>query len=303
MTLVSDAIASPFRSPVSVSVSAPVPAPAESVSLPGLTISDWRALDSVPQETIDALNHRYRTAEPFPHLVLEDFLDAAILDEIVAEFDTMRPSDWLTYSHALQTKLASRPNTLLPRAAQNYFDRLYSGPFVRFLSKVTGIPNLVTDPGLSGGGMHQIGGGGRFDVHVDFQKHPENKLDNRLVVITYLNRDWREEYGGRLELWRQNPAECATIVLPKFGRTLIMEESLRGAHGHPQPVNAPDGRPRRSVAAYFYTNGRDDGFGGEGLKTAYVHRPGRTPRQRLELLAQQLLPPIIVSGIKALTRR
>jgi hypothetical protein len=275
---------------------------AHDVAAPRSIISDWRDLDALPDQMLRDLRQRYLEAVPFPHLVLDDLFPPEMLDEIEAEFNTMRDGDWQSYRHALQTKQATRTDMLLPPATQTYFDRIYSGAFLRFLTKVTGIPNLITDPTLSGGGMHQIGDGGRFDIHVDFQKHPVNGLDNRLVVITYLSRDWRLEYGGALELWRQRPVECAATVVPLFGRTIIMEESMRGAHGHPQPVAAPPGRKRRSVAAYFYSNGREDGFGGDGLKTAYVKRLGRTPLQRIELIAQQILPPILLTGLKALKR-
>ncbi len=259
--------------------------------------------DALPEDIIAEYRRRYLTAAPFPHLVIDDLFPLDQLTEIEAEFDTMGDGDWQTYSHALQTKQASRPNTLLPQATQAYFDRIYSGDFLRFLSQVTGIANLLPDPSLTNGGMHQVPTGGRFDVHVDFQKHPVLGFDNRLVVMTYLNRDWRAEFGGALELWRQHPPACAEVVVPEFGRTIIMGHSSQAAHGHPQPVNAPDGRPRRSVAAYFYTNGREDGAEAPGLNTTYARRPGRSVSQRLELMAQQILPPIVLQGLKALRRR
>jgi hypothetical protein len=228
---------------------------------------------------IEQLQHVYRTASPFPHLVIDQLFPDAMLDQVEASFDMVPPGDWLVYNHALQTKRATRTNGALPGPAQRYFDYIYSGPFLRLLSEITGIENLIPDPSLSGGGLHEIGPGGRFDVHVDFQKHPVTGLDNRLVLITYLNRGWR----------------------PVFGRTLIMEESSRGAHGHPDPVAA--GQRRRSVAAYYYTNGREDGLSDGGLTTRYVKRGGRTRRQRLELLVKQLAPPILATALMATRRR
>jgi hypothetical protein len=250
---------------------------------------------------IEQLQHVYRTASPFPHLVIDQLFPDAMLDQVEASFDMVPPGDWLVYNHALQTKRATRTNGALPGPAQRYFDYIYSGPFLRLLSEITGIENLIPDPSLSGGGLHEIGPGGRFDVHVDFQKHPVTGLDNRLVLITYLNRGWRPDYGGALELWEQNPAACAAEIVPVFGRTLIMEESSRGAHGHPDPVAA--GQRRRSVAAYYYTNGREDGLSDGGLTTRYVKRGGRTRRQRLELLVKQLAPPILATALMATRRR
>lgn len=251
---------------------------------------------------IEALAGRYRGAKPFPHLVLDDLFNPRLLENIEAEFSSLDQASAQIYDHALQTKRSSRTDAALPEHTQSYFNHVYSGPFIRFLTQITGIAGLLPDPSLLGGGMHEIRQGGRFDIHVDFQKHRLTGLDNRFVLITYLNKDWREEYGGLLELWGQNPPECLARVAPEFGRTLIMEVSGRSAHGHPEPVNAPDGRSRRSVAAYYYTNGRDDGVGGEALKTMYMKRSGRTARQRAELLVQQITPPILASQIMAVRR-
>ena len=35
-----------------------------------------------------------------------------------------------------------------------------------------------------------------------FAWHPDNGLFHRVNVLVYLNSDWKEEYGGMLELWR-----------------------------------------------------------------------------------------------------
>jgi Rps23 Pro-64 3,4-dihydroxylase Tpa1-like proline 4-hydroxylase len=264
---------------------------------------DVDELDSVPDAVAAGYRRRYLTATPFPHLVLDGLFPATALAAINAEFDLLGASEWQSYSYALQTKQTSRPNARLPPVAQAYFDRLYSGPFLRFLTRITGIAELLPDPGLTNGGLHQVNTGGRFDVHTDFRNHPVLGFDNRLVVTTYLNRDWRIEYGGALELWRQAPAECARTILPEFGRTVIMGHSPLAAHGHPHPVDAPEGRPRRAALAYFYTNGRDDGAPADRSSTAYVHRPGRPLSGRLELLAQEVLPPIVLRGLKAARRR
>jgi 2-oxoglutarate-Fe(II)-dependent oxygenase superfamily protein len=264
---------------------------------------DLCSLDAIADHVVAAHRHRYLTTPPFPHLVLDGLFPSTTLAKIECEFDRVEKSDWQTYSYALQTKQTSRPNTRLPLVTQDYFDKIYSGPFLRFLSRVTGIDDLLPDPGLTNGGMHQVNIGGRFDIHTDFRSHPVLGFDNRLVVMTYLNRDWRINYGGALELWRQDPPQCARVILPEFGRTVIMGESPAAAHGHPHPVDAPGGRPRRALVAYFYTNRREDGGVVDRTSTSYVRRPGRPLPGRLELLAQQILPPIVLQGLKSIRRR
>jgi len=87
------------------------------------------------------------------------------------------------------------------------------------------------------------------------------------VFITYLNKNWRSEYGGALELWDTDEDKFAGEVVPELAArfSTITPESL---HGHPEPISEPNGRPRRSAAAYFYSNGRPDGDGSGFLDDA-----------------------------------
>src|SRR6266436_1022806 len=70
------------------------------------------------------------------------------------------------------------------------------------------LDGLIPDPYFGGGGLHQIEAGGFLKVHADFNVHPKLKLDRRLNMLVYLNKDWREEWGGHLELWSRDGAAC-----------------------------------------------------------------------------------------------
>jgi hypothetical protein len=243
------------------------------------------------------LRARYEKAVPFKHLVLDGLFSPVALGRVEAEFDRAQTIAWREINTGLQRKRGSVPDTTLPSNVQDYFNTINAGPFLRFLSDVTGISDLIPDPALYGGGMHEVGEDGAFEVHVDFQRHPRTQLNNRLTVITYLNEDWDLADGGHLELWQMKPAQCRATVTPLFGRTVIMGQSWTAAHGHPQPVRK--GRKRRSVTAYFYTNGLAVAGMGNGLSTTYVARRGHSAQQRAELMLRLVLPPIVLSGLKS----
>jgi len=256
----------------------------------------WRDIAVLPEEEFQDLVHRYETAFPYPHLIVENIFPAAVLEDVVREFDIDGPITWRSFQSGLQQKRGTTPNTDLPPAAQEYFNLLYSGPFLRFLSRLTGIADLIPDPALYGGGMHEVSEGGRFEIHIDFQRHPQTNLHNRLAVITYLNRDWHLDDGGSLELWSVDPPACGARVIPTFGRTIIMEQSQRAAHGHPALIRP--GLRRRALIAYFYTNSPS------ALETAdnttiYIPHSGQSLRQRSEIVLRLILPPIVIRGIKS----
>ena len=80
-----------------------------------------------------------------------------MLQAMAKEFDTAVSSDWREYHGALQRKRGTPPGGHLPPAVQDYFNVVYSGPFIRLLSRITGIEDLIPDPALYGGGMHEVG--------------------------------------------------------------------------------------------------------------------------------------------------
>jgi len=134
---------------------------------------------------------------------------------------------------------------------------LNSEPFLEFLQNLTGIKEkLVPDPYLEGGGYHQIKSGGFLKVHVDFHKHRDMQLDRRINVLVYLNEDWPEEYGGHFELWERDMSACAVKVAPLFNRLVVFSTTDYSWHGHPDALTCPPDRSRRSLALYYYTNGR-----------------------------------------------
>jgi hypothetical protein len=248
----------------------------------------------------DRLRETYASAIPFPHLVIDGLFPSHHLRPVSHDFETAPAHTWRDIHSGLQRKRATPPDSPLPACVQDYFNTLNSGPFIRFLSDVTGIGNLIPDPALHGGGMHEVGEGGAFEIHVDFERHPRTFLTNRLVVITYLNDDWLPSDGGSLELWHTKPPRRATSITPVFGRTVILEQSRLAAHGHPQPIR--EGRKRRSVTAYFYTNGRAPATESNLLSTTYVSHKGHSIRQRLELGLRLVIPPIILMSLRSFRR-
>jgi Rps23 Pro-64 3,4-dihydroxylase Tpa1-like proline 4-hydroxylase len=254
-------------------------------------------------ENVAALRQQFEDAKPYKHLVIDGLFSPQLLECIHNEFDDVRGADWQRYDTRNEVKMGTKPNSRLGPAAQLYFDTIYSKRFIDFLSRVTGVESLITDPLLYNGGMHKIPTGGRFAVHLDFNKHPVNKLDNRLVFITYLNKDWKPEYGGALQLWNATKDRCEAEVLPVFGRSILMYHSSVSYHGHPDPIRAPDGRTRRSVAAYYYSNGRDDEATDKDHTTIFVKPITMGRFGRIALGVKYCTPPVLVDAFRFVMRR
>ena len=248
---------------------------------------------------LDALHQRMLAAKPFPHLVVEDWFNPVLLQLVREEFDDVDRSGWSTETNRYARVERSRGSAGLGPASKLYFATLHSAFFVNVLSRVSGVSDLIADPYLQGGGLHETVAGGSFGIHTDFDRHPCTALNNEMVFITYLNKDWKPEWRGALELWDATKRVCAARIEPDFGRSILMTHGRTHFHGHPAPLAAPPGVTRRSVAAYFYANrfAREDRR--EPMLSKFLFA---TRSDRAKAIARQWLPPILLARLKRMGR-
>lgn len=206
-----------------------------------------------------ALAAQYRQAEPFPHIVLDGLFDDDALEGVLREFPAPSEMQWAKFDNPLEKKLGYfyESSDVSPTIRQ-FLDAMNSFEMLLWLEALTGIEGLIPDPYFGGGGLHQIEPGGFLKVHADFNVHPKLKLDRRLNMLIYLNKQWKEEYGGHLELWDRDGKTCRKRILPLFNRTVVFSTTDTSYHGHPHPLTPPPGVTRKSVSLYYYTAGRPE---------------------------------------------
>jgi hypothetical protein len=222
---------------------------------------------------LPVLARRYRDNSPFPHIHLTDFLDPEIATAMAEEFPPPNTGAWTQYKHHNENKLGLAKRDLFPRHIGEVTDELNSPEFVSWLSKLTGIPGLVPDSSLEGGGLHQSGRGGFLNVHTDFSNHHYHKNWRRRVnLILYLNAGWQEGWGGAIEFWERSMHCCAAKYPPLFNHAVIFTTDERSLHGFAEPLRCPEGVSRKSLALYYYTVEPNTKFGSRS--TDYHARPG-----------------------------
>ena len=204
------------------------------------------------------LHEQYVSAQPFPHIVIDNLFPDEVLEKVLADFPRADQIAWRRFDNDKEKKLGYWHESYLPPDLELFLFRMNTPPVLQFLEKLTGIEGLIPDPYFGGAGPHQILPGGYLKVHVDFNVHPLLKLDRRLNLIVYLNKDWKEEYGGHIELWNRDVTRCEQKVLPVFNRTIVFSTTDFSYHGHPAPLACPEGMSRKSVSFYYYSNGRPD---------------------------------------------
>ncbi len=260
---------------------------------------DQSTLASEGQKLSDAYAHN----KPWPHIVVDEFVDPEILEQVRQEAAAVRRSEYYEKFVDRKTdhnKYAFKPDAVGPETAR-LINFLNSGAFVSYLEKLTGISGLLTDPSYFGGGLHKIQPGGYLEVHTDFNHLRRYNLERRLNLLLYLNKDWQPTYNGDLELWERSSMSRVTAVPPIFNRCVVFSTTDESLHGHPLPLAAPQGIERMSIALYYYTNTWN---ATEEVHSTLFHisqdnrvriRPSRIYRS----MVRTLLPPIFRNSYRA----
>jgi Rps23 Pro-64 3,4-dihydroxylase Tpa1-like proline 4-hydroxylase len=189
--------------------------------------------------------------------VLDHLFPHELLDGVLADFPGADDPAWSRFANPHERKLGNYRRLFETSGRiQRFLSALNSPEMLEFLEALTGIEGLIPDPYFGGGALHQIESGGFLKVHADFNWHPKLRLDRRLNVLIYLNHDWKDEYGGALELWDRNMARPEKVLLPVFNRTVVFSTTDFSYHGHPHPLACPERMTRKSVSLYYYSNGR-----------------------------------------------
>jgi Rps23 Pro-64 3,4-dihydroxylase Tpa1-like proline 4-hydroxylase len=202
---------------------------------------------------INTLNKTFLSGSPFPHIVIDNLFETALIKQIEGEIANFTDWDGEKHFHGSDKKRYCGTLEKLPSTSRNMIQTLNSPTFLKFLEGVTGIPHLIPDPYLEGGGYHSIGTGGFLKIHADFNWHAKLQLHRRINVLLYLNSDWDEAWGGHLELWDPDMTHCAKKVAPIFNRLAVFSTTDTSFHGHPDPLLCPPDVRRKSIALYYYT--------------------------------------------------
>ena len=238
----------------------------------------------------DQLRQEFRSAYPFPHIKMDNFLQPDAAREIAAAYPTFDNALSMGFQfNALneQRKVQVTDSTKFPGPVARLNEALSSPAFLKDLEYITGIPNLLADARLAGGGMHLTGPGGRLDVHVDFNFDENIKLHRRLNILVYLNPVWEPTWGGEIELWDKDVKNRGVNLLPLLNRCLIFQTDETSYHGV-SPITGPSHVERKSFAAYYYTKEPPPNWSGQIHSTVFKARPDEKLRGYVLMPVQRL---------------
>jgi len=203
----------------------------------------------------------FHNSDPFPHLVIDDFLTKDDANIISNSFPKPNAINWNKHGSGANAdslnfdgvKLQCSDENEFPNEIKDLMREFNSQGFLNFLKKLTGLDYIFGDPYYNGCGLHSTGNGGRLMVHADLNRYPYPAIANQyLNVIFYVSNNWEKSWGGELELWDEKVKKCKKSIFPEFNRLLIFKTDQKSFHGHPNPIECPEKERRNSLATYYY---------------------------------------------------
>lgn len=101
---------------------------------------------------------------------------------------------------------------------------------VELIGKICDIKSLFPDEKLYAGGISMMGNKQFLNPHLDNSHDIDRNRWRVLNLLYYVTPDWKEEYGGNLELWPNGLNEEQITIHSKFNRLVIMATHNHSLH-------------------------------------------------------------------------
>jgi Rps23 Pro-64 3,4-dihydroxylase Tpa1-like proline 4-hydroxylase len=213
---------------------------------------DRKELGSAIAERLEVaradLAAQFRAPGRIQTFVLDEVLDPARAREIYEAFPPS--SDMVLHDTLRERKYVAVQMDRYRRLCEEILYGFQEPGVLALVGEITGIARLFPDPELYAGGLSQMERGHFLNPHIDNSHDRDRQRYRVLNLLYYVTPEWREEYGGNLELWDSGLKGEPRVIHSRFNRLVCMVTHRRSWHSV-QPVRN-DGR-RCCVSNYYFS--------------------------------------------------
>ena len=229
--------------------------------------------------------------DPVSNFCLDDFLDVDFANEVYEAFPSYEDALKVGRQFAAvneKNKVQITDPKHFPEPILELHKLVASDQFVEKVGDMLNIPNLLADPDLQGGGIHETNSGGHLDVHIDFNYVKQKQWHRRVNILFYFNKQWKKEYGGYFELWDKDVKNRKHFFAPEFNRACGFATGETSWHGV-TPITCPADRMRKSFAVYYYTKEPPEGWDGAQHSTVFKARPEEWVKGNVSMPVEEVI--------------
>ncbi|MEM8583636.1 MAG: 2OG-Fe(II) oxygenase [Bacteroidota bacterium] len=202
-------------------------------------------------EAIARYNEEFYAGHPCPYIVIDNFFRPEVADQLYNNFpkvEDMKVKRKSLNENKVEDYKFERWHPVFSDAKSS----VTGEEFCEVMSKITDIDGLFVTTDNTGAGIHQGANNSYVDVHIDYNMSTQFNAWRRINMLVYLNKNWKDEYGGHLTLWDKGMTKMEKKVLPSFNRAVVFLTDENSPHGV-NKVNVPEGETRKSFYVYYYT--------------------------------------------------
>lgn len=185
---------------------------------------------------------------PTRYAIIENLLP----EEIAVDISQSFPQDgdgFLRRSSFRERKCTSYNFDRHPKLLEDATFAIQDTKVVDKIASIIGVDGLEPDPHLYAGGLSMMFNGDFLNPHIDNSHERTKSKYRRLNLLYYVTPDWREEFGGNLELWDPDVTRPVTLT-SRFNRLVLMETN-KGSWHSVSPVQVD--KPRCCLSNYYFS--------------------------------------------------
>jgi Rps23 Pro-64 3,4-dihydroxylase Tpa1-like proline 4-hydroxylase len=167
-------------------------------------------------------------------------------------------------------------------------------------SEITGIKNLIPDETFYSGGISSMSKGCFLNPHLD-NSHDRLRENYRVLnLLYYITPEWKDIYGGALELWPNGINGKQIKITSKFNRLVVMATNRSSLHS----VDEVKVELNRCCVSNFYFSCTSLEQKDYYHSSSFLGRPGQrllslilTINASLRTFSRGILDPLFKKGI------
>lgn len=166
--------------------------------------------------------------EAIGYVIIDDLLP----EEIALELHKIFPKqDQMVLKKSIkEDKFVAVQMNLYNPLLEEIIYAFHDNRIVELIGEICQIQNPIPDEFLYAGGLSMMGNKQFLNPHLDNSHDKDRERWRVLNLLYYVTPDWKEEYGGNLELWPEGLQKDQITVHSKFNRLAIMVTHNKSLH-------------------------------------------------------------------------
>lgn len=160
--------------------------------------------------------------------IADDILSEELAKEIYHAFP--KPKDMKIRKSLREYKYVAAQMNLYNPILEEIVYAFQEPEVVEMIGEITKIPQLMPDNQLYAAGISLMGKGNFLNPHLDNSHDNERRNYRVLNLLYYVTPDWKESYGGNLEIWDNGVKNQPRTIWSKFNRLVVMATNKSSYH-------------------------------------------------------------------------